>query len=163
MKTPEHLGHCDGLPPARRGARGALLGAVAAMAMTGLREFTRHAGLLAEPPPETIARRLAAGRWMPLRSAQHGRRRAGAELLHWGYGAAAGAAFASLPYAWRHRRGAGPLFGLAVWTAFELAIAPALSLPQARRRRPVDRLALAADHLLYGAVLSAAPQRPTLP
>jgi hypothetical protein len=37
---------------------------------------------------------------------------------------------------------------------FEMGIAPALGLSQAKRARPVDRLALAADHLLYGLVLS---------
>jgi len=42
---------------------------------------------------------------------------------------------------------------------FELGIAPALGLSQAKRVRPVDRLALAADHVLYGLVLSAT--RPT--
>jgi hypothetical protein len=35
-----------------------------------------------------------------------------------------------------------------------LGIAPVLGLRQAKRIRPVDRLALAADHLLYGLVLS---------
>ncbi len=44
--------------------------------------------------------------------------------------------------------------GLVVWLGFELAIAPALGLSQAKRVRAVDRLALAADHLLYGLVLS---------
>ncbi|MFL5819880.1 MAG: hypothetical protein ACJ76S_04270 [Solirubrobacteraceae bacterium] len=38
---------------------------------------------------------------------------------------------------------------------FELGIAPALNLMQAKRLRPVDRLALAGDHLLYGVVLSS--------
>ena len=46
-----------------------------------------------------------------------------------------------------------------VWLGFELGIAPALGLSQAKRVRPVDRLALAADHVLYGLVLSAT--RPT--
>jgi hypothetical protein len=41
-----------------------------------------------------------------------------------------------------------------VWLGFELALAPLLGLSQATRVRPVDRLALAADHLLYGLVLS---------
>jgi len=50
---------------------------------------------------------------------------------------------------------AGPAFGLVVWLGFELGIAPVLGLTQAKRVRPVDRLALAADHLLYGLVLSA--------
>jgi len=38
---------------------------------------------------------------------------------------------------------------------FELEIAPVLGLSQAKRVRAVDRLALAADHLLYDLVLSA--------
>jgi len=42
-----------------------------------------------------------------------------------------------------------------VWLGFELAIAPALGLSQAKHVRAVDRLALAADHLLYGLVQSA--------
>ena len=46
-----------------------------------------------------------------------------------------------------------------VWLGFELGIAPALGLSQAKQVRPIDRLALSADHLLYGLVLSAT--RPT--
>ena len=49
---------------------------------------------------------------------------------------------------------AGPAYGLVVWLGFELGIAPALGLSQAKRARLVDGLALAADHLLYGLVLS---------
>ena len=41
-----------------------------------------------------------------------------------------------------------------MWLGFELGIAPVLGLSQAKHVRPVDRLALAADHLLYGLVLS---------
>ena len=51
------------------------------------------------------------------------------------------------------------MYGLVVWLGFELGIAPVLGLSQAKRARPVDRLALAADHLLYGLVLTAT--RPT--
>ena len=138
--------------------RGALRGAVAAMAMTGMREFTRHAGLLAEPPPESIVRRMTLiGRF---RRVERGPRRARVELLHWTYGAAAGAIFAALPRGWRHRAWAGPLYGLAVWGGFELGVAPALGLWQAGRRRPLDRLALIADHLLYGFVISEPRGRP---
>jgi hypothetical protein len=42
---------------------------------------------------------------------------------------------------------------------FELGIAPALGLRQSKRLRPIDRVALAADHLLYGVVISE-PRRP---
>jgi hypothetical protein len=168
---------CDSLftaPPAERTTSGrvvrerltlgALRGAIAAMAMTGAREFTRHAGLLEEPPPESIfGRRLLRRR---LRGAKRGPVRAQAELAHWSYGAAAGALFAALPAALRQTAWSGPLYGLLVWTSFELGIAPLLDLPQARRVRVRDRLALAGDHLLYGFMLSddttlhSSPRRP---
>jgi hypothetical protein len=47
----------------------------------------------------------------------------------------------------------GPPYGLLVWLGFELGIAPMLGLKQAKRVRPVDRLALETDYL-YGLVLS---------
>lgn len=141
---------------AARIAQGALRGAVAAMAMTGLREFTHHVGWLEEPPPEAIARqKLLPGRFRRMK----GRRRAQVELLHWTYGAAAGAGFAALPRRLRQGRWTGAVFGLVVWTGFELGVAPMLGLAHARRARPRDRLALAADHVLYGLVLSG-PGRP---
>ena len=77
-----------------------------------------------------------------------------AQLLLWAHHA-----FGALPRPMRRRPWAGPVYGLVVWLGFELGIAPALGLSQAKRVRPVDRLALAADHVLYGLVLSAT--RPT--
>src|SRR6185503_20972186 len=79
--------HQGGASLARRAAQGAVRGAIASMAMTGLREFTRHVGLLEEPPPETITRTVLRRR----RSVQRGPSRAQAEVAHWSYGAAAGA------------------------------------------------------------------------
>ncbi len=76
------------------------------------------------------------------------------EAAHWAFGASGGAAFGALPRAIRRRLWAGPVYGLVVWLGFELGIAPVLGLSQAKRVRLVDRLALAADHLLYGLVLS---------
>ena len=144
-----------GLPA--RMALGAVRGAVASMAMTGMREFTRRVGLLEEPPPEAIVRQRLLRR--PFRRAKHGRRRAGVELIHWGYGAAGGAVFAALPAEARRAPWAGPLYGLAVWGGFELALAPALDLSQAKRVRARDRLALALDHLLYGFVVGGLDRR----
>jgi hypothetical protein len=66
-----------------------------------------------------------------------------------------GAACGALPRDWRRRRWAGPVYELVVWLGFELGIAPVLGLSQAKRARPVDRLALAGDQLLYGVVLTA--------
>jgi hypothetical protein len=134
-----------------RVVQGALRGAIASMAMTGMREFTRHVNLLEEPPPEAIVRQKLVGRF---RSVQRGPRRAQAEIAHWSFGAAAGAVFATLPRALRRGAWSGPLYGLLVWTSFELGIAQLLGLSQARRLRKLDRLALAGDHLLYGFLLS---------
>jgi len=132
-------------------------GAVAAMAMTGMRAFTVNVGIVKQPPPQAIFKQKARGLMLlvPRR-----RRRAAIELFHWGYGAGGGAAFALLPGELRRRRWAGPLYGLAIWLGFELGFAPALGLSQARKVRPVDRAGLAADHLLYGLVLNEMRERP---
>ena len=138
-------------------AHGALRGAIAAMAMTGMRSFTVSAGLVEEPPPRAILRQKSKGlfRITPKRF-----RRAAQELCHWGYGGAGGAVFAMLPDSLRRQPWSGPAYGLGIWLSFEAGIAPALGLSQAKRSRPVDRVALAVDHLLYGFVLSELRRRP---
>ena len=139
-------------------AHAAVRGAVAAMAMTGMRAFTVHAGLVDEPPPRAIVRQKARGL---MRLVPRKRRRGAIELFHWTYGAGGGAAFGMLPDGVRRRRWAGPVYGLAVWLGFELGLAPSLGLKQARQVRPLERCALAADHLLYGFVLSEMRARPS--
>ena len=52
------------------------------------------------------------------------------------------------------------LAALIGFLSFELGVAPLLGLEQSRQLRPVERAALAADHLLYGLVLSEARSRP---
>ena len=138
---------------------GAACGAVGAMAMTGMRVITTELGLVQQTPPDAVSRQRARGLRALLRRAPRKQRRGLVEAAHWAFGASGGAAFGALPRDVRRRRWAGPAYGLAVWLGFELGIAPALGLSQAKRTRPVDRLALAADHLLYGLVLSAT--RPT--
>jgi hypothetical protein len=133
---------------------GAARGAVGAMAMTGMRVLTTELGLVEQTPPAAVSRQRARGVRALLRRAPRKQRRGMVEVAHWTFGAAGGAAFGALPDAVRHRRWAGPAYGLVVWLGFELALAPLLGLSQATRVRPVDRLALAADHLLYGLVLS---------
>jgi hypothetical protein len=132
-------------------------GVVAAAAMTGMRAFTVSMGLVEEPPPRAILRQRARGL---LRRVPRKRRRAVQELAHWGYGAAGGAAFGAMPSTIRRLRWAGPAYGLAIWFGFEAGIAPVLGLSQAKTPRPVERLTLAADHLLYGIVLSEMRARP---
>jgi hypothetical protein len=132
-------------------------GAVAAMAMTGMRAFTVNVGIVEQTPPQAILKQKARGVMLLV---PRKKRRAAIELFHWAYGAGGGAAFAVLPDEVRRRRWAGPVYGLAIWLSFELGIAPVLGLSQARELRPMDRAGLAADHLLYGLVLGEMRARP---
>ena len=125
-------------------------GVVAAIAMSLTRAVTTRLGLLREAPPEAIARQTPAPRWAESRPAT--------ELAHYGYGAAAGAAFGALPGHLRHARFAGPAYGVATWMFFEAVLAPALGLRQARERRLIERLVLAGDHVMYGLIV-AHPKR----
>jgi len=138
-------------------AHASLRGAIAAAAMTGMRAFTVDLGLVDQTPPQAIARQRAQGL---LRRVPRRRRRAAIELAHWAYGAGGGAAFALLPDGVRRRPWAGPAYGLVVWIGFELCLAPVLGLKRAKQQRGVERAALAADHLLYGLVLSEIRARP---
>ncbi len=139
-----------------RVAHAAMRGVIAAMAMTGMRSLTVSLGLVKETPPRAIVRQTSKGvfRVVPKRL-----RRAAVELMHWGYGAAGGAGFALLPADLRLRRWSGPVYGLLVWLGFELVQAPLMGLNQAKKARPVERAALAVDHLLYGLVLSETRRR----
>ena len=68
-----------------------------------------------------------------------------------------------LPTRFRRHGTAGPAYGLAIWLAFELGIAPLLHVQYAVERQVVGRLVLALDHVLYGVVvagqLAPEPQR----
>jgi hypothetical protein len=132
-------------------AHGALRGVVGAMAMTGLRTFTTAAGLVEETPPRALARQKARGLVAKLPKKL---RSAAIELFHWSYGAGGGATFAVLPAGIRRFPGAGPIYGILIWLGFEAGMAPLLGLDQAKQLRPVERVALAVDHALYGFVLS---------
>jgi hypothetical protein len=149
----------DGDEPGHAGeiAHASLRGAIAAAAMTGMRAFTVDVGLVDQTPPQAIAKQRARG---VLRRIPRGRRRAAIELAHWTYGAVGGAAYAVLPAGIRRQPWSGPVYGLLVWVGFELCLAPVLGLKQAKKQRAVERAALAADHLLYGLVLSEIRARP---
>ena len=84
-----------------------------------------------------------------------------AELLHWAVGAMGGAGYALLPGALRRRDMVwGPAYGMAILGAFETIGAPALGL-QRPGGRIAERAALAADHLVYGLVLTETRKQPT--
>ena len=132
-------------------------GAIAAMAMSGLRTATVSCGVVEETPPQALFRQRARGL---LRRVPRSRRKGVIELAHWAYGAGGGAAFGLLPEAVRRAAWAGPVYGLVLWAGFEAGLAPALGLAQAKKPRPLERAAIAADHLLYGLVLSEVRRRP---
>jgi hypothetical protein len=72
----------------------------------------------------------------------------------------AGAGYGALPERLRDQPWSGPAYGLAVWLGFAAGIAPVLGIHQSRRIRPQDRVALIADHLLYGFVLDQLRRQP---
>ena len=137
--------------------RASARGAIGAMAMSGVRSVTTASGLVGETPPEAILEQRAP-RLLAAVPKQY--RQAAVELLHWGYGAAGGAAFGAFPRGLRRRGWVGPVYGLLVWVLFEAGIAPALGLAQAKQRRVAERVAFLADHLLYGVVVGASPPWP---
>ena len=116
--------------------------------------------IVEEPPPQAIFRQRARG--ADSQGAAQATAGATIEVAHWAYGAARRRGFRALPAdGLRRRRWAGPdLRARSPGLGFEAAIAPALGLTQAKRARPAERAALAADHLLYGCVLSEMRQRP---
>jgi len=133
----------------------ALRGAIAAGAMTGFRALTVNLGLVEKSPPRAMIERNGLFRMVPRKQ-----RRAAIELMHWAFGAQGGALFGLLPDGVRHRRGSGPVYGLLLWLGFELVISPLLGLKRSKQPRPVERVAVAADHALYGFVLSEMGRRP---
>jgi hypothetical protein len=132
-------------------ARSAVRGVVGAMAQTAMRRVTTGLGLVRRPPPERLA--LEAVPALIARvPAEH--RDQAIELAHWGYGAFAGGVYAFLPGAVRRHAWAGPAYGIAVWLLFEAVLAPTLLGLERTRERPLsERLSLAVDHALYGAVV----------
>jgi hypothetical protein len=122
------------------------------MAQTALRRVTTGLGLVGRPPPERIA---LEGVPMLLARVPAEHRDEAIELAHWAYGALAGAVYAMLPGPLRQRGWAGPAYGIGVWLLFEAVLGPALlGLERTKERSLSERLALAADHTLYGAVVA---------
>jgi hypothetical protein len=128
----------------------AIRGTVAAMAMTGMRRVSVGLGLVEETPPEELVEEGAPdlARRIPPE-----RRAAVIELVHWTVGASGGALFALLPRTLRRRSLVGPLYGLAIFAAFEMLVQPVLDTPHAHRVQFGERLAIGADHVLYGLIL----------
>ncbi len=101
--------------------------------------MTTALGLVGRPPPERI---------LPTR------REETVELAHWLFGAAAGATYGALVRPSSKSRWAGPVYGIAIWAVFEMAVAPLLAPDQPQGRSITSRLAIAGDHVLYGAIVA---------
>lgn len=131
-------------------------GTIAAMAMSGMRVVTTGVGLLPKPPPEEIFSEA-----LPhfLEAIPPDYRDEVIEVAHWSYGAAGGTVFALIPAALRRYLWAGPIYGVATWAVFELAIAPLLGLRLPKHRTIGERIAIIADHVLYGLVVAGRPRR----
>ena len=151
--------------------KGAARGAVGAMAMTGMRKFTSGLGLVGQTPPEAIIRQrldlvvaaLPKGRRAALKALiRPEQRRALGEAAHVGFGVAAGAAYGALPPQVRQAGWSGPAWGIVVWLGYELGLAPVMGVSHSGSRKPAERVAFVADHLLYGLVLRE-PARPPQP
>jgi hypothetical protein len=117
--------------------------------MSGVRSLTSNLDLLDAPPPEQIVTRHAPERVQRL-DEEH--REALTEVVHWIYGAGGGLVFGLLPRPVRAHAAAGPVYGVLVWVAFELSLAPLLDV-QPGRRKVLGRVMLVIDHLLYGVVV----------
>lgn len=126
-------------------------GVVAAMSMSAFRTVTAELGLIKQTPPDAIFRE---GTPRLLSRVPPERRRAVIELAHWLYGGVGGAVYGFLPEALRRRALPGAVYGLVLWAGFEVALSPMLGLSREKESRPAERAALAADHVLYGWVLS---------
>jgi uncharacterized membrane protein YagU involved in acid resistance len=132
-------------------------GIVGAMAMTGIRVFALHAGVIREEPPSRLTRKQAHGL---LKRVPRKRRRMLVELVHWAMGGAFGIAFALLPDGIRRERWSGPVYGLLVWLGFDAGVAPVLGLTERDWPKGRERLVFAIDHVLFGLVLSEQRSRP---
>jgi hypothetical protein len=132
-------------------------GIVGAMAMTGVRMFAMHLGLIREDPPARLARKQAKG---VLKSVPRRKRGAVVELIHWAVGGQLGLVFGLLPERVRMQPWAGPVYGLLAWLGFDAVVAPALGLKQRRWPHGAERSVFVVDHLLFGLVLSELRARP---
>jgi len=136
--------------------RGAAAGAVATAAMSALMLAAGRAGLMGRQPPEAIVRR--AGQLTA--TEPRGRlAEALAAAAHLAFGVGTGAAYALLPPAGRPVA-RGVAAGTAVYAVSYAGWVPALgALPPADRDRTSRQAAMAAAHVVYGAVLGALDNR----
>lgn len=128
--------------------------------MSATMGLAQAGGLLGEPPPRKLTRRLwrRVGRTPSRRTLN-----VTTTLAHLGFGAGAGVLYALLPPAVRSAP-RGALFGLGIWATSYAGWIPALGLmKRPKRDRPGRPTSMVLSHLVYGAVLGALTARTATP
>jgi uncharacterized membrane protein YagU involved in acid resistance len=136
----------------KRLVRGTVAGTIATALMSVVMLGARQLGLMGGMPPEKITATFL-NRGGVRRSA--GQQDALATLLHFAFGAAAGAGFGVVaPRPVAIRVPAGMAYGAAIWGVSYLGWVPALGIMAPAHRDRADRqAAMLAGHLMYGATL----------
>ena len=140
----------------RRSLAGAAAGVAATLVMSLELALAKSAGLLGEPPPKKLTRRiLTLFGARPSRPSLY----AATTAAHLAYGAGAGALYALLP---RTMRGPlpGTAFGIAVWAVSYAGWIPKLGLMRRPSRdRPGRPTSMVLAHVVFGASLDRALSR----
>jgi uncharacterized membrane protein YagU involved in acid resistance len=136
----------------KRVLRGAAAGTLATGAMSMVMLGAKRVGLMGGMPPEKITAKLLKRAGVRRSAAQQD---ALATVLHFGFGAAAGAGFGVVaPRRVTVRVPAGMAYGAAIWGVSYLGWVPALGIMAPAQRDRVDRQAMMlAGHLIFGATL----------
>lgn len=131
-------------------ARGAAAGLAATCTMTAVLALTKATGLLGEPPPRKLTRRVLDRLGVRVR----GRELDITTLIaHAGYGAAMGALYALVPGR-RAPIARGSAFGVGVWAASYMGWIPAFGLMRTPKSdRPGRPTSMVLAHLVFGATL----------
>ncbi len=121
--------------------------------MSGFMALARRVGILGEPPPIKLTRKLArrAGLAEPKGAALI----AASGVMHFGFGAFCGVLYGLLPFDRRHAHSVGALFGTMVWALSYAGWIPKLGLmPPPSRDRPGRPAAMIAGHLVFGLTMA---------
>lgn len=136
--------------------KGAVCGAVATAAMSGVMLAGSRMGLMPDQPPKRIARALMPGH---SHRPKQGEGVAGA-LAHFGFGTAAGSLYGLLARGHRTPSIAGVGYALAIWAASYQGWVPVLGiLPAATRDLPGRPAVMICGHVVYGTILTKAMNR----
>jgi putative membrane protein len=133
-------------------AKGLLAGLIAGLAATAAKSLAERfypPRIHGEPePPEVLAEKLAGHPLDPETKA------VASEAIHWGFGAAAGAAYGALAeYYPAATAKEGASFGLALMTLTHETALPAMGLAEGPEdQSPREHTSEAATHLVYGLV-----------